>query len=216
MFLTLAAIGCAPARSPPAGRASAPVAILARDAGVQGFAPEPDAAGPPSAASIRVVTAVDACGPLDPAFDADENGVRAILSRQPSDSDCAPVDLDGKAPCEVACTLRTTGDEPLFRTREHTIYFTTTGRTPKQLGRFVTYDGALDATNARTAAQATTYIFLDPTTAPPTLELRAGSCLFECEGFPRKVDPDREAASRATCRPKARYRRVKDRLQLVR
>lgn len=167
--------------------------------------------------------------PLDPAFESDGSGARAALPRQRFDT-CAPIDLDGKPPCEVRCSQVApardyrsgeTGGQPNFHMLEHTVYFPAERRPARELGRIVTYDGPLDAANASSAASKTTVAFVDPLTSPPTLELRSGSCLFECNGhgpLAPQLQPDAKSdeACRAACPPTARYRYDGKRLQLVR
>ncbi len=104
---------------------------------------------------------------------------------------------------------------------EHTTYFSAKRGSAKQIGRIVTYDGPLDAANARHAAMHSTKTFVDQTTSPPTLELRSGSCLFECDGVGalsplRNPDAKRESDCRAACPPLARYRYDGIRLRPVR
>jgi hypothetical protein len=128
--------------------------------------------------------------------------------------DCSAIDLDGKPPCELACSRLDTGPEPLFRTREHMIYYAG-ARRPKEIGRIQVYDGPLDATSARTAARYTVSVFVDRTTEPPTLELRPGACLFECKHDSSSAHPS-DADCRARCAPTARYRYRARQLRKVR
>jgi hypothetical protein len=135
--------------------------------------------------------------------------------------DCTAIDLDGKEPCEVACSRVAQGPEPLFRTREHVIYFRTKPRPTTEIGRILVYDGALDAPNPRAAAASTTSVFVDRTTSPPTLELRAGSCIFECNGSSplaarRSGLAKSDAQCRAACPPSRRYRYDGRRLRALR
>jgi hypothetical protein len=123
---------------------------------------------------------------------------------------CNAIDLDGQPPCEVACSRVSTGPVPASRTLEHVIYFTATRRPGKEIGRIVVYDGPLDAVDPRDAATHRTSVFVDRTTSPPTLELRSGSCLFECH-----AKGTSESACRTTCPPGARYRYDGKRLQPV-
>jgi len=74
----------------------------------------------------------------------------------------------------------------------------------------VVYDGPLDAVGPRDAANHRTSVFVDRTTSPPTLELRSGSCLFECH-----AKGTSESDCRTACPPGARYRYDGKRLQPV-
>jgi hypothetical protein len=175
------------------------------------------------------ITDADACtnAPLPPAFVADGAGARPALPTLSFD-ECSPIDLDDKPPCEVACSVvapapdfRSDDGSANFHMLEHTVYFT--GTSPaKQIGRIVTYDGPLDAANAQHAAESSTVAFVDHRTSPPILELRSGSCLFECNGHgtltPTRRTPTgkSDADCRAACPPLKRYRYDGKRLQPVR
>ncbi len=191
-----------------------------------------DVADPPAGAgSGASVTAANACtnAALPPAFEADGSGARAALPASSFD-DCIPLDLDGKPPCEVACRdvapapdFRSGDDgrSPNFHVLGHTVYFAAT--TPaRQVGRIRTYDGPLDAANPEHAAARTTVVFIDHLTSPPTVELRSGSCLFQCNGqaplAPRRgtLVGESESDCRAACPPIKRYRYDGKRLQVMR
>ena len=134
--------------------------------------------------------------------------------------DCVAIDLDLRPPCEVMCTkLETPGAPDDLRTFMRAIYFDARGREPREVGRLVIYDGPLDAIGRRMLADSSTDVSVDRSTSPPTLELRSGSCLFDCNGSPNwAVDPAKpsDAACRASCKPTARYRYDGAQLQLVR
>lgn len=182
---------------------------------------------PPSAPAAPPVplTNADVCSntALPPAFETDGDGARPALPKRSFD-DCAPVDLDGKPPCEVACTVVAPapdfrsgedGRTPNFHMLGHAVYFAATSPA-RQLGRITTYDGPLDALNPRHAATSTTVAFIDHQTSPPTLELRSGSCLYQCNGPVQLAPGKSEAECRAACPPLKRYRYDGKQLQLAR
>jgi hypothetical protein len=189
---------------------------------------EPTPAAPRAGSGRSPIAITNACtnAALPPAFEDAGSGVRAAIPASSFDT-CAPIDLDGTPPCEVACTIVAPapdyrsgedGRSPNFHVLGHTVYFAPTSPA-KELGRIVTYDGPLDAANPRHAADRTTVAFVDHQTSPPTLELRAGSCLFPCNRPGTLVgDPPgkRESDCRAACPPVKRYRYDGKRLRPVR
>jgi hypothetical protein len=189
-------IACSPSHRP-----AAPERVEATpriDAGA------PDAATEGAAERAEAVDA-DACS----------NETIDATSIASSFDDCWAIDLDGKPPCEAACRSLSTGPEPLFRTREQQIYFTTASRPVREIGRIQVYDGPLDATSARSAADHSVSVFVDHATSPPTLELRPGACLFECKHDSSSAHPS-GAECRARCAPTARYRYFAKQLRKVR
>jgi hypothetical protein len=174
----------------------------------------------PRAEAARDNAMGSAGAPPTSAADACEDEVDAsALPRAFDQCSAQLVDLDGKPPCEIACELVDQGPEPLFRTRVHTVYFTATRRPAKEIGRVLTYDGPLDATSSRSAADHSRSVFINRTTSPPTIEVRAASCLFDCgsnTGRPSPTVAPYDPECRAACPPLARYRYQRGRLQRVR
>jgi hypothetical protein len=180
--------------------------------------------------AVPEVADVDACSQqaLPPRFEADGSGARPALPGRTFES-CSPIDLDGKPPCEIVCSLVApapdfhSGDDghpPNFHMLQDTVYFAATRSPAAEIGRIVTYDGPLDAANAAHAAAHTTDTFVDHATSPPTLELRSASCLFQCNGRGPLSPLARPGAKsekdcRAACPPTARYRYDGKRLRPV-
>lgn len=192
-----------------------PAAIAPRIDDVPIARPEPADAGADAGSVVAAPVDVDQCAgvPVPPAFQVDRNGSRPALPKLPVE-DCAGVDLDGKAPCEVACTVvapapdySTDERSPNFHMLGHTIYFT--AKPAKEIGRVVTYDGPLDAISPKHLASRSKHTFVDHSTSPPTLELRAGTCMYDCAGgMPVRISGTgkSDAECRAICTPVERYR----------